>query len=123
MRIVLNEQGFVDAYALIGGFGVESIEVDEPIDIQDFEKNYSSYHLSDGKLIKSSDRQLEIENERVLTDLRKQREKVCYPVINRGTLWYSRLSDTQKEELDAWYQAWLDVTDTKIIPKAPTWLF
>jgi hypothetical protein len=124
MKIILNEQGYVEAYALIGDFGTPSVAVDEPKNIDDFETNYHSYYLSDdGRLVKSDDKQKEIEERRALADLRLQREKVCYPYINRGNLWYSRLSDEQKEELTVWYQAWLDVTETRVIPETPTWLF
>lgn len=122
MRVILNEQGYVESYALVGSFGVPSIEAIEPVDIADFENNYGSYYLSNGALVKSSEKQLELENERVLHDLRLQREKACFPYVNRGSLWYNKLTDTQKEELEAWYQAWLDVTETKVVPTAPEWL-
>lgn len=122
MRVILNEQGYVESYALVGSFGVPSIEAIEPVDIADFENNYGSYYLSNGALVKSGEKQLELENERVLHDLRLQREKACFPYVNRGSLWYNKLTDTQKEELEAWYQAWLDVTETKFVPTAPEWL-
>lgn len=123
MQVILNEQGYVKAYALIGTFGTASVTVDEPEDINDFEEHYGSYYLSkDNKLVKSDNKQKEIENNRQLTSLRDQREKICFPYINRGELWYSKLSAEQREELVVWYQAWLDVTDTKAIPVAPTWL-
>lgn len=123
MRVILNEQGYVDSYALIGNFGAQSIEVVEPVDIADFEINYSSYYLSeDSVLVKNEDKQKEIANQRELVFLRSQRDKACFPYVNRGEMWYSRLSVEQKEELDAWYQAWLDVTDTKVIPEMPEWL-
>ena len=64
-----------------------------------------------------------LNDKRVVDSLRYQREKVCYPYINRGALWYDKLSDEQKEELAVWYQAWLDVTETRVVPKTPTWLF
>lgn len=122
MRVILNEQGYVESYALIGSFGVPSIEVAEPEDIIDFENNYGSYYLFNGILAKSADRQIELEDEKLLHDLRLQREKACFPYINRGYLWYGKLTEEQKEELGAWYQAWLDVTDTKVIPTTPEWL-
>ena len=53
---------------------------------------------------------------------RDLRETDCFPIINRGTAWYNSLTEEQKIELDAWYQAWLDVTETKVIPEKPTWL-
>lgn len=57
-----------------------------------------------------------------LEKLRKQRETECYSVINRGRLWYNRLTTEQYAELELWYQAWLDVTDTLKIPKKPEWI-
>lgn len=54
--------------------------------------------------------------------LRQMREQECYPYINRGELWYSKLTEEQKIELDNWYNAWLDVTDTLVIPTKPLWL-
>ena len=123
MQVILNEQGYVMAYALIGGFGTASVAVNEPENIDDFENNYRSYYLSDGNiLVKSDDKQKEIEEQRELTNLRSQREKACFPYVNRGEMWYSRLSADQKDELNVWYQAWLDVTDTKVVPEAPAWL-
>ena len=123
MKIILNEQGFVDSYALIGGLSGEVFEVNEPEDLVDFERNYGSYYLSeDNALIKSEEKQNELVDKKELNSLRSQRAKVCYPIINRGELWYSRLTDDQKEELNTWYQAWLDVTDTKMAPDMPTWL-
>ena len=64
----------------------------------------------------------EIVLELTIEDFRYMREVQCFPVINRGILWYERLSTEQKEELNIWYQAWLDVTETKLIPVAPEWL-
>jgi hypothetical protein len=55
--------------------------------------------------------------------LRQLREKECYPIINRGTLWYNLLSESQKVELKEWYQAWLDITETLVKPKKPSWLY
>lgn len=122
MQIILNEQGYVKDYALIGGFGSPSVTVDEPMDIDDFENNYGSYYLSDGVLVKSDEKQIELDEKKVLADLRSQREKVCFSYVNRGYLWYNKLTEGQKAELDVWYQAWLDVTETKVIPEKPEWL-
>ena len=55
-------------------------------------------------------------------ELRKLRAQVCFPIINRGKLWYDSLSIPQLCELKRWYKAWLNVTDTGIVPVKPTWL-
>lgn len=122
MQIILNEQGYVKSYAMFGGFGAPFITVNKPSNFDDFEQNYTSYHLSGGVLVKNADKQKEIESEKELAAIREQREKICFSYINRGYLWYSMLDEAQKAELSIWYQAWLDVTETKIIPVTPEWL-
>ena len=57
-----------------------------------------------------------------LSKLRLRREIECFSVIDRSELWYNDLTDEQYYELKNWRQAWLDVTETKIIPEAPKWL-
>lgn len=57
-----------------------------------------------------------------LIDLRLQRENECFPIINRGLLWYDTLTEKQQLELKKWYQLWLDVTQTEQIPEKPSWL-
>ena len=56
------------------------------------------------------------------THIRLERKRVCFPVVNRGELWYARLTDEQNEELQAWYQAWLDAPETGVKPETPAWV-
>ena len=58
----------------------------------------------------------------ILDVLRKQRETECFDIVNRGMVWYDTLTAEQKQELAEWYRAWLDVTDTLVIPTKPSWL-
>ena len=58
----------------------------------------------------------------MIKQLRKRREKECFSVINRGRLWYDYLTNEQRIELANWYNDWLDVTETLIVPKQPKWL-
>lgn len=67
-------------------------------------------------------RKSEDEQRERLRELRYKRMHDCFPIINRGQLWHTRLTDEQKAELDAWYDAWLNVTDTLQIPTKPAWL-
>ena len=60
--------------------------------------------------------------EEILNNMRFKREYECFPIINRGECWYAKLTDEQKSELSQWYDAWLDVTETKVVPTKPTWL-
>lgn len=57
-----------------------------------------------------------------LLKLRRLRSIECFPIINRGKLWYNCLTHTQRAELKNWYFSWLDVTETRVIPKKPEWL-
>ena len=81
---------------------------------------YSKYE--NGQFVLDEEYQNNQELEEQLREIRMQREVECFPYINRGALWYDMLTDAQKEELKAWYQAWLDAPQTKIIPAKPTWL-
>ena len=54
--------------------------------------------------------------------LRAQRASICFPVINRGAAWYSRITEEQKAELQVWYQAWLDAPETGVKPETPAWV-
>lgn len=54
--------------------------------------------------------------------IRERREKECFSVINRGKLWYDRLSREQLSELDSWYQDWLDAPEKGVIPPLPNWV-
>ena len=64
----------------------------------------------------------QINNDNSIQDLRKRREKECFPIVNRGKLWYNCLTTEQIAELDDWYHKWLDVTETKYIPPKPEFL-
>lgn len=55
--------------------------------------------------------------------LKEMRQSQCFDIIdNRSQLWFNHLSLEQQKELDEWYTAWLNVTETKVIPTKPEWL-
>ena len=54
--------------------------------------------------------------------IRHRREKECFPIINRGRLWYDLLSQKQEDELFNWYLMWLDAPATKVVPEPLTWV-
>lgn len=65
----------------------------------------------------------EVKEQKVLMNrLRKKRQKECFSIVNRGQLWYRQLSEVEIEELNVWYQNWLDVTETLNVPEKPSWL-
>lgn len=121
MKILIDENKYLTCFCvdaeLNGG-----IEVNTPEDIDIFADEFRAYKYDNGQLTLDSIKLDELNNERLMDDLRHKRERNCFTYVNRGELWYSRLSEIQKEELSVWYQAWLDVTTTKIIPDKPDWL-
>lgn len=121
MIISINENGYVDGYATIGGI-VDGIEVSDPEDENWFAEHYEEFRYENGELIRDESRSTELQKQRIVEELRARREKECFPVINRGEMWYSLLTDEQKEELKIWYKAWLDVTETLNPPDLLPWI-
>ncbi len=121
MIVQTNADGFVENYALIGT--VENgVEVAEPQDMGHYEANFKAYKLQDGKLVFDAEKQNEQQRTEAVVAYRQQRERECFPIINRGWLWYDTLSQEQQEELRQWYRSWLDGTDTLAVPEKPAWL-
>ena len=121
MKVLLSEQGYVVSYALEGNL-LEAVEAAEPADLSHFEEHFTAYQVRDGTLV-FDDTQAEAEQAQAAKDAyRKRREVECFPIINRGRLWYDTLSEEQLSELKTWYQAWLDGTNTQTIPEKPEWL-
>lgn len=106
-EIVVCDQNTIDKYGLT---------VVKEITEEEYAKNDNTYYVVGNEI------HLGKSDEQILNELRVEREVQCFQVINRGQLWYDNLTDTQKQELKVWYNAWLDVTETKVIPTKPKWL-
>ena len=89
---------------------------DEMIPINFFDE-YIQYSFEEGKLIKHS-----ILSEVEQDHIRARRNRECFPIINRGNVWYDMLDTEEKEELGKWYQEWLDAPATGMIPDLPSFL-
>ena len=125
MKVTLKN-GYVENFAFVGDL-VNGIEVDDSSieDMEYFKENYSSYRIIDGTLALDVDAIAEIQDEAdKLEDsiLRSLRERECFPYINRGALWYAKLTIEEKKKLSEWYQDWLNVTETRMIPEKPSFL-
>ena len=124
MKVKLNEEGYIKAWDMHDnrvalGSDVLLYQGEIP---EDFKKNFKAYKLIDDTLLLDEDKVLECENTNKLRQLRAQRETECFPVINRGALWYNTLTEEQISELDKWYHAWLDVTETMTPPDMLEWV-
>lgn len=121
MKVLLDEQNYVVSYALEGEL-LDAVEASEPNDLSHFEEHFTAYQVRDGTLV-FDDIQAEAEQAQAAKDAyRKRREVECFPIIDRGRLWYDTLTEDQLSELKTWYQAWLDGTNTQTIPEKPEWL-
>lgn len=94
--------------------GTIEIDTDKPIE----DLAFGGYEYVNGELIENEQKH----NELKMNEIRVLRDEICFPIINRGELWYNTLADWQIEELNNWYRAWLDAPETKVIPEKPTWL-
>ena len=102
--------------------------IKKPIACNDEYRKFIEYANENNLLVKYNDEKYWLEEypeptkEEILEELRMRRELECFLIINRGKLWYNKLSEAQIVELGKWYQAWLDVTRTQVLPKKPKWL-
>ena len=120
MKIQVDQNGYVENYVIVGESSACDIEVKDPENF-DF-SNYSAYQLVDSILVLDAEKAKELASKLQKDELRITRRRDCFSVINRGVLWYKKLTDEQIAELEIWYEAWLDVTDTMVIPEKPEWL-
>ena len=121
MKALLDEKGFIISYALVGDL-VDGIDLPDPEDIAHFEEHFAAYKVRDGTAAFDSEQNETLLSEAQKNEFRLRREKECFSVINRGQLWYEGISLTQLLELRKWYQAWLNVTETMVVPERPAWL-
>ena len=112
--IKINSEGYVQC-VYVDDATIEIEVDDETYDTIKCTPFNSRWKYSDGKFV------LEpiLENKY----LKDRRYRECFRIIdNRSQLWFNNLTAKQKQELDEWYHAWLDVTETKVIPVKPEWL-
>lgn len=125
MKILFDEFGYIKSFATVGSLK-DAVEINETAFsdglLESILTDFRSYRLVDDKIVKDEIKLAELQHEQKLSDLRALRETECFEVINRSTLWYNTLTEEQKVELDTWYHAWLDVTETLVIPEKPEWL-
>lgn len=120
MKVTIDKDGYVIDWALVGDNG--GLDVPEPDDLEEFVTCATGYKVVDGQLQKDETRDRAQRLEKQKEALRVQREAECFPIINRGWMWYSSLNLLQWIELKKWYLSWLNVTETMRIPERPTWL-
>lgn len=121
MQVLCDENGYITSFALVGTL-VDGMEVNDPEDADAFAAHFSAYRVRDGNLVFDQQQEEALLQEAEVEEIRQRREQECFSVVNRGQLWYELLNEEQKEELKTWYQAWLDATNTGVMPQKPAWL-
>lgn len=120
MKVTFDENGYVNGWCMVGDNGGE--EYDPPEDFDSFLNNCFCFRLEDGKLVRDAGKEESDRQDEERASLRLRREKECFSVVNRGWIWYSTLTLSQWRELRTWYLAWLNVTETGVIPERPEWV-
>ena len=121
MKALLDEKGFIINYAIVGDL-VDGIELPDPEDIAHFEEHFAAYQVRDGAAAFDSAQNEALQTEAQKNEFRLRREMECFSIVNRGQLWYEGVSIAQLLELRQWYKAWLNVTETMVVPEKPAWL-
>lgn len=121
--VLVDENNYITGWS--EDFFVEegriAVEVDEEIR-EDFEIYFDGYQAIEGAAVKDAEAYQNSVDNRIKAEIRYERELECFSVINRGEAWYRTLTEEQKNELQMWYQAWLDAPQTLEIPTKPNWL-
>ena len=79
------------------------------------------YYINNEIVYREADHQkIQLQGQQHL--IRNKREEECFPYINRGQLWYAKLTNEQLQELSKWYESWLNAPATLNIPPKPEWL-
>ena len=120
LKVTTDENGYVTGWCMVGDNG--GVDVELPEDLDGFMDCFTGYKVVDGELVKDEEKDAADRVELLREDLRRQREEECYPVINRGWMWYLSLTLSQWRELRSWYLDWLNVTDTLTPPERPAWI-
>ena len=120
MKIQIDKNGYVENYVIIGESNVCNIEVEEP---EGFSPDkFQAWKYDGEKLVYDIEQAQKIQNNYRKNEIRARREKECFSYVNRGTLWYNKLTPEQDIEFQNWYDAWLEAPETLIIPKKLEWL-
>ena len=121
MQVTTDESGYISGYATEGEL-TGGTQMSEPEDLSHFVSHWQSYKVQDDTLVFDEAYDTTLNEESEKENLRLLRQTECFSVVDRGKLWYSTLTKEQLSELTAWYNSWLNVTETKSVPEKPEWL-
>lgn len=122
MQIQIQD-GYIIGYATVGGFP-DGVEVaDDFLTANNIDSSHlSCYKYADGVAVLDNAKLEGQTASAALDEIRYKREIECFEIVDRSPLWHDSLTDEQRADLAAWYEAWLDAPETGVIPDKPTWL-
>ena len=124
MQILIDNNNYITQIVCDGAeiASDKRIELETPDNFEEIFDNFSCYKYENGQLILDENRKIEYDLELTKENIRINRSNICFPIINRGVLWYNMLSEKQRNELNTWYQKWLDAPETLDVPETPNWI-
>ena len=113
-EVKINKEGFVESpYTL-------DADIIKEIDDDTYEMLMSCRIGMNWRLIGDEFRMVDVLDADII---RQRRQSECFNVIDiKSQLWWNHLAEEKKQELNKWYEAWLNATETKVIPVKPEWL-
>ena len=127
LYVKADDEGYITAIAVEGYEGY----METGMTMSQFIANYAHTNVTDGRhrycngqIVDDggTERSRAAYAETKKRELREERARICFPIVNRGAVWYKTLTEEQKTELERWYHAWLRVTETLAEPDTPAWL-
>lgn len=124
MKVYLDNEGYVYLHAEDYEDIPEGYKQvpDDSLDIEHFFAHRNCYKWEKNTLVYHSEREAVVRNKILKDEIRMKREFECFPIINRGELWYKSLTESQLADLSKWYKSWLDAPETEMIPVKPNWI-
>lgn len=124
-EIVYDEEAVEPLYDDEGNFVTEDVPVEVPYEevikvVKDFD-----FTEQMNNIISIIQEKINSHDPSTLSDamLRSLREPELVAIDTyQGVLRYSELTETQQLELASYRTAWLDVTETKVVPERPEWM-
>lgn len=126
IELLLDENNYIKEYNSLIQYSHISdsitIELSDEQFNSHFIQNYKAYQYINNQLIFDENYQQKLIEEDNKERIRTLRETECFTKIDRSPMWYASLTTEQIQELEQWYQEWLDAPETLEIPNKPEWL-
>jgi len=115
MILQIDNNNYIVGYATVGGID-GGIAVDDSL-LQQIDPTKIGYYTYIGGVINFDTQKYDAANAvQHSEDIRARRAYECFVYVDRGKLWYDKLTQSQLTLLKTWYDDWLDAPETKVVP-------